>query len=322
MDKFLTTVLIFIVIAGVLIYALSRLPDISNFLKSQRGKFGFPSFSLGTSTAGYSFTVPPWNPRLSGGGGYYQSPLSYTSGQLYYSTAIPSYLIPAGFTRDQISPYFEQVKIGGVSSYYSFGYQTQLQLYSRLPAGESVNLTGWHVKSNRGDIVVPQAVNFYNWTGLVPDTDIIVPSGGVVSIYGNTSPIGKNLRLNKCTGYLQRSHNFNPAIPQNCPSSYNRQDIVHFSGFCQNYILSLGACQLPDTRIYNLLPPTNEGNDCRNFLNTITVKSCYDKYSTDRDFLSNAWLVWINQTSPVLDPYHDQLNLFDKNGLLVDQYTY
>ena len=167
---------------------------------------------------------------------------------------------------------------------------------------------------------MPQAVNFYSWTGLAPDSDIIISGNSAVNIYGGASPIARNIRLNKCTGYLQNTATFNPPLPRNCPDLYNRQDVLRLSGFCQSYILSLGACGLPDVKFYNALPATGEGNACRDFLNTLTIKSCYDNHSGDPDFLSNTWFAWANNNS--IDPLHGQLNLLDRDGFLVDQYTY
>ncbi|MDP3015028.1 MAG: hypothetical protein Q8N28_01275 [bacterium] len=141
----------------------------------------------------------------------------------------------------------------------------------------------------------------------------------MINIYSNKSPFNRNLRLNKCIGYLEENYDFNSALPQNCPS-IPRSEFAHLSGQCQSYILSLWGCKLPDVSFYNFLPGTDEGNACRQFLNTISHGSCYRKHRYDLDFLSNEWRVWIDYD--ILDKYHDRLRLLDKNGLLVDEYIY
>jgi hypothetical protein len=240
---------------------------------------------------------------------------------------IPDYLIPSGYSREQLSPYFQKIRISSAyaSSFYG-SYPSEIRLYSSLPvrqAGlskeEKVNITGWRIKSNRGEIIIPQAVNIYEPSGFAPQEDIIISGSSVINIYSGKSPINRNFRLNKCVGYLENTYNFNPALPQNCPS-IPRSEIAYLSGQCQSYILSLWGCKAPDVSFYNSLPGTDEGNACRAFLNTINHNSCFQKHRLDSDFLSNEWRIWINQN--ILDSQHDRVRLFDKQGLLVDEYIY
>ena len=60
---------------------------------------------------------------------------------------------------------------------------------------------------------------------------------------------------------------------------------------------------------------------CHDYLeNNFNYKSCFNAHVRDANFLSNQWWVWMG-SSP-LDQYHDTADLFDKNGLLVDEYSY
>ena len=54
--------------------------------------------------------------------------------------------------------------------------------------------------------------------------------------------------------------------------------------------------------------------------NNFTYKSCFEAHDGDANFLSNQ--VWVWTGSNVVDQYHDTVQLLDKNGLLVDLYTY
>jgi hypothetical protein len=237
---------------------------------------------------------------------------------------IPDYLIPAGFERKDLSLYFQKIQIA--SAYASFWNYTpdQIRISSYLNKGEAINITGWKIKGNRREVIIPRAINIYEPSGLMSEEDIILTANNYVNIYSSRSPINRNFRLNKCTGYLENTYNFYPSLPQNCPS-IPRSEISHLSGQCQSYILSLWGCKAPDVSFYNSLPGTDEGNLCRQFLNTINHGTCFQKHRFDSDFLSNEWRVWIGQRiipEDILDPQHDRLLLFDKQGLLVDEYTY
>ena len=157
---------------------------------------------------------------------------------------------------------------------------------------------------------------------LLPTADIILKSGHYVDLYSLTSPLNRNLRLNKCVGYLENIYDFKPLyLSQNCPyfpSSETRQ----LSGQCQSYLSSLSSCKTPDVSFYNNLPGTDEGNACRAFLQKIGYGSCFRSHREDADFLSNNWIVWLEPQTLNLNSQHDYLRLYDKDGNLVSEYNY
>ena len=235
------------------------------------------------------------------------------------TSQISDYSIPAGFTRGQLSSYFKKVSISSAYASSYSGSPSEIRLYSNLSGSEKIDITGWRIKTNHGEIIIPRAVNIYEPSGFAPEQDIVLSANNYVSIYSNTSPISRNLRLNKCTGYLEDIYDFNPQLPQDCPS-VSRSEASYLSGQCQTYIFSLWGCKLPEVSFYNSLPGTNEGNACRAFLDTINPSTCFQKHRSDIDFLSNEWRVWANQS--ILDLQHDQVQLFDSKGFLVDEYKY
>jgi len=206
----------------------------------------------------------------------------------------------------------------GVSGYSQQYFR--VVLYIRLQKGETINITGWKIKSNKGEIIIPQAIEIYDPGGYTPQSDIILKPNNYIEIYGSASAINRNFRLNKCLGYLQETYKFEPPFYTNCPY-FSSSEIRHLSGQCQSYIQSLGSCRTPDANSYNSWPGTNEGNACRAFLQNIGYGSCFRSHQGDADFLSNEWLVWLNQQQ-FLDFQHDYLRLYDKEGNLISEYNY
>lgn len=225
--------------------------------------------------------------------------------------------IPAGFTAAQLSPYFHEVRFGGVSAggFYNYGTIT-LNTYFKNPAATgTIDITGWQIKTRNSGEYIPQAINLYDPSGLVAPSDIRMRNGDMASLYSSSAPF--NLRLNKCVGYIAHVANFQPALPMNCPYT-DRSAISGFTGACQNYINTLGGCQQP-----NMSNPQIPRNDyaCQNYLNNnFTYTSCFQQHAGDADFLSNQ--VWVWTGGNVVDPSHDIVNLLDGNGKLVDQYSY
>lgn len=224
--------------------------------------------------------------------------------------------IPAGYTAAQLSPYFREVTFGGVSAgtYYSYGTIT-LNAYFNNGTTGAIDVTGWQIKTNVGDEYIPQAVNLYDPTGLAPAGDIDMKNGNAVFLYSSSAPF--NLRLNECTGYMAHVATFVPALPLTCPS-VGRSQLQELSGACQDFVNSIGQCQTP-----NMSSPRVPQGDyaCMNYLqDNFTYRSCFDQHSADANFLSNQIWVWTG-SSPV-GQYHDTVRLLDKNGLLVDMYSY
>jgi hypothetical protein len=227
--------------------------------------------------------------------------------------------IPAGFTTNQLSPYFHQVRFGGVSpsygSVYGGSYGTITLYANPVVQSSTINVTGWQIKTNGGGEYIPQAIAVYDPSGLTPASDIQLKAGDQLSLYSSSAP--ENLRLNECMGYFPGRIQFNPQLPDNCP--YTDQSVYqNFTGACQNYIQSLGNCGSP-----NLADPRIPQTDynCINYLeNNFTYLSCFNAHRTDPNFLSHQVWVWMGG-SP-LDQYHDRVLLLDRNGLLVDIYSY
>ncbi|NCO15570.1 hypothetical protein AUJ30_00545 [Candidatus Wolfebacteria bacterium CG1_02_39_135] len=298
MANFIKIIFFLIIVGGIGIYFLSQSPKI--FQGSPQEKVSAPSQTF-VSPAPTSYTSPSLSPAPQ---------------------AISDYLIPSGFSRGQLSPYFEKINISASYAYSHFN-PSEIKLSSNLSDNEKVNITGWQIKTNNGEIIIPQAINVYEPSGLFPQQDIVLSGNNYVNIYLSVNPINKNFRLNNCIGYLQNDYVFSPSLPQNCPTP-SRSEISYLSGQCQSYILSLWGCKVPDkdsdSFYVSIGGSSEEEVECRAFLDTIDQNGCFRKHRFDSDFLSNEWRLWIREH--ILDSQHDRVLLFDKQGLLVDEYTY
>ncbi len=316
------TILFGVVIIGVVVY-------LWNSGLVNKGTGGLEAFFPPPSATSSAFSSTPpgfGSGLLSGGIGnsapaapatpivppptYISSPAPTTT---FLNPGINPLEIPAGFTASQLSPYFKEITIG--SSYSGFsGTYGQITLSTNLSQNESVDVTGWELKSNHGSEYVPQAVEVYQPSGFAPAADIQLSEGQTLYLFSNAGPI--NLRLNECIGYMQRDLNTNPQLPLTCPY-INQSQISSFTGSCQNYIESLPACTVPDNNDPRV-PPTDYA--CQQFLNNLNYGGCFSQHYGDADFLSNQWWAWTGNN--IADPYHDNIQLYDHNGLLVDEYSY
>lgn len=232
----------------------------------------------------------------------------------------PAPVPPPGFTASQLSPFYQKVRIGGVNRGFGFNGISSIYL-SVSDLREAVNVTGWLIRSNKGTILtIPKAIADYKPVSSPVESDIILNPGDYLNIYDTVTSFGFNLRLNKCTGYLNNNFDFDPELPRACPF-VERSEIVSLSGKCQSFILSLGGCRQPTADELNSF--SNE-SACISYLNTVNYGNCYNRYRSDADFFSREWRISMgrNFNAANLDSQHDRILLFDKRGLLVDEYIY
>ncbi len=190
----------------------------------------------------------------------------------------------------------------------------------------SIQMSGWISRGGNskriagGGNFIPGGVELFHPSGNTPESDIFLKNADYVYLYSAPKLDKKNLRLNACVGYLNQDNAsgffaYTPSFPQDCPYP-DRAELRGFSGQCQDYILSLGSCRMPDG-----IPPISIYDyACRSYLDNINYKGCFNKHLADKDFLSHEWRVWIG--SEIVDSRHDDLRLFDNRGLLVDEYSY
>jgi hypothetical protein len=232
----------------------------------------------------------------------------------------PTIIPPAGFALSELSQYYGQVKISSVSRGGSGSYNYFI-LSTSYSLSKPIDITGWHLKSNTGYVLIPTAVPDYSPGGVALSADIILNKSQKVTFYSNGSPLVTNLRVNKCLGYLNNTYKFNPILQNNCPQMYSRPEISSFTGACQNLIISLQNCSSPKPDDLNKLSAYAD-IACKDFINKrFNYNGCYYSHHGDADFFKDEWIVWLGGLLN-FDPSHDQLNLFDSKGLLVDQNTY
>ncbi|MFH1161780.1 MAG: hypothetical protein V1696_00660 [Candidatus Jorgensenbacteria bacterium] len=226
---------------------------------------------------------------------------------------------PQGFTQADLSPFYGKVSLSSVAlpSYYSGGGQFAIRADSSLSG--PVDVGGWRLKGNRSEVRI-EAASPSMTVGPVNQSALTLRPGEELIAYGATSNYVaqiRNVRLNKCTGYLNETYKLSPRIPEQCPRP-DRSQYMTFSGGCQSYLYSLGACDTPTPAKMNEL---SYDSACRAFLDVLNYGSCERRYRSDADFLQSGWRAWLINSLP-FDVNHDRLLLFDREGLVVDEYVY
>lgn len=233
----------------------------------------------------------------------------------------PVIVPPVGFSLAQLSPYYDKVRLENVTRSYDYSYsQAQFILRADYSVENGINVTGWKIKGNKGaEVFIPQAIADYTVQGFLQNSDVSLKKGDYLVIYSGKSATNQNFRLNKCMGYLNNTYTFSPSLPNNCPS-FDRTALLNFSGRCQSFVYSIGTCREPSSNEKNQFTAPEDG-PCNTFLNTLNYGGCYSAHRYENDFFSNEWRAWVDQQFS-FDREHDRILLYDRQGLLVDEYAY
>ena len=223
--------------------------------------------------------------------------------------------VPAGFTLEEISPNYKKVRISSVSP-GSGTNPSRISLRTDFMGEETMNISQWTFQANRNSWRLGgRGVSVYSPYGSPTPEDIMLRKGDTVNIYSTESPIGVNVQVNKCFGYLERHIDFKPQFRAGCPA-LDRTPVASFTGACQDYIRSLSSCVEPLSN-----PPIpRDDSGCRDYLSKINYAGCFDAHHLDADFLKHEWRIWAKIN--FMDLRHDRILLLDAKGLLVDVYTY
>lgn len=318
-------------ILGLIIYFIFAAPNFALFFESgidratsgavaaanaSSSKSGFFNFGIYKRETGSiaSFGPAPRSP-------YYEKNYGALSGGTIISSggnASENIIPPEGFTREQLSPYYGQVVIAGVS--HSSIYAPYSRASIAAKSGDQINISGWRIQ-NKWDSLppIPQAIADFQPFGSSARSDIILTAGQTVNLYSGRSANGLDFRLNKCTGYLNNYYNFEPDLPNACPA-LDKSGSRLFSSACQDFARSIYGCRVPTANELNRFAGANDGA-CHAFLESINYGGCYQEHRADSGFFSNEWRIWLNRNFD-FDRRHDRLLLFDENNLLVDEYSY
>jgi hypothetical protein len=218
-----------------------------------------------------------------------------------------------------VSSYFEKITISSVRAKTS-SRDSSITLTTHLKKGEEINITGWQIVGKKGSFLIPQGIEKYHPIyNQEPNEDILIKYGDKIYLSGALNPLGRdrNFRPNKCIGYLENYYDFPISLSKDCPKPSD-EEISHLDLCCQEFIDDLRRCEAPD---YSDNIKVSGDAQCTSYLTkTFNYDACFQKYSRDSDFLDNQWHIYMGHD--LISESRDTLYLKDKQGLIVDKYTY
>ncbi len=289
-------------------------------LEKSGGSFGFGQM-FASSTNRFSLPRAP----LGIGNSYISLPGS-SHGAAGFSGSTGILLPPiVGGTRSA-SPYQGVVSmnhyISGAGSQDPSNEYVEITVAQNAPG--PVDITGWRLESDAtgAAAVIPKGTKV-PLSGIVNAAeDIVLSPGEHAFIISGQSPIGASFQENKCIGYFSDFQQFQPSLPQNCPTPSSELRSFYGATYirdaaCIDYVNTLHRCQVM------LTPPTTVSGTCQNFLVTyLNYNGCVDAHRNDADFMGDTWHVYLGRTNSMWRTRYEIVKLVDAQGKLVDAFSY
>ena len=219
----------------------------------------------------------------------------------------------------KLSPYFKKVRISQVKT---SSQPSLITLTTYLSKGEKINITNWTLEGEEGKVTIPKAVEkYYHYYNSPGPEDIFIKQGSRIYLSAGFNPLGrdKNFRVNKCMGYLTNSFSFPIPFSRNCPKP-TREEISNLDPCCQQFILSLSRCEIPD---YSENKNVSGDSECTSYIDqNFNNLGCFRNHSEDNDFLENVWHIYLNGKDITVTNNCDIIYLRDQNDLVVATYSY
>jgi len=191
--------------------------------------------------------------------------------------------------------------------------------------GSPVDITGWRLVSEKTGTgaTIGQGVVVAKKTD---DVDIILKSGDEAIVVTGRSPVSDSFLETSCTGYLQGDNDkFTPSLSSGrCPAPLD--DLSDYYGGttasaydkCEKYVNGISYCHVPENEDYS-----GASNSCVNFIRDyFTYDGCVNNHRTDANFQGTTWRVYLKQTRELWRSSNDTIDLLDRNGNRVAQYSY
>lgn len=238
--------------------------------------------------------------------------------------------------RGTISPYEDMVSFSGSTQPEAlFRHEEYVTLRASSNNRADINITGWRIES----LVTGNSATLGTVTNLVrsgqvnPQTTLLLPPGGEVTVITGRSPLGTSFRINQCIGYMSQFQNFIPELPTDCPDPeeeferYASVPTTHLRSdrdaydICLDFVDSLPRCEIYDDDLEEVEPDLH--NSCQAFIEEeLTYSACVRNHQFEIDFYTDEWRLYLNANWELWRDKREILRLLDERGRTVDVLTY
>ena len=219
------------------------------------------------------------------------------------------------------SQYYEKVYFAGLYSPSNRNIDEEyVTLRTSYGLENPIDITGWTIKSRSTGrtATIPKGTNLFLPNNGYYSTNIEVGKNQYIYINTGSSPISESFRVNICSGYHNQFYNFKPYIQETCPYPIDDADSIPYSFEnepCLDYIEDMNRCEVQTESLPGF------SSQCTEYINQkVNYPTCVSNHKNDEDFYKDEWRIFLKGSQPLWRISREKLDLFDKEGKIVDSY--
>jgi len=211
------------------------------------------------------------------------------------------------------STYFGKVEINYANSGESVRDE-HITMYN-IDDNTSISVTGFKIlNSNKDEFVIPRGHNLPGISPVAMDEIILRPNDRL-KILASQQEKQINFRENLCAGYFNQNSDFGGELGGSCPKPSVRNNLK-LPDHCIKVFEGARSCRTID--ISKIQIP-----ECLEFSEAhFNYQGCVNDFKNRKDFHGSQWLVWMQRSKKFLRSIHDEIILLDREGKVVDKYSY
>ncbi len=203
-----------------------------------------------------------------------------------------------------------------------------LVLYANPNNARPINISNWSLQSMVSDewIGLPQGVEVFAVGEVNELQDIYLRPGERAIIATRRSPVGLSFHVNRCSGFLEDTQDFQPPLRTRCivptellPATV--ENIRTYGDECVTFTHNLRSCTYvtADTRGVDTLSQA-----CRDRIQPrLTQNYCTSIHASDADFYApREWRIFLNQDAPLWREDYEVVRLLDEEHRTIDVINY
>ncbi|MEK7066139.1 MAG: peptidoglycan-binding protein [Patescibacteria group bacterium] len=187
----------------------------------------------------------------------------------------------------------------------------------RNNAGKNpVDITGFTITTSQNNqFLIPKAHTIPGINSVARDNIVLKPGESVKIIVGR-QVTQINFQENICTGYFDEKVDYGGNLSHNCPKPDYTSRISVLSDYCTEVFDKTPICKTVDVQ-------KTQQPACMQFsVDHFNYQGCLKDFKNKTGFLKGNWLVWMQRNATFFRQLHDIVILYDKEGKIVDQFTY
>jgi hypothetical protein len=204
-----------------------------------------------------------------------------------------------------------------------------LSLRAASTNSEAVRITGWSVESLISGVrfPIPTGTLHFKLGEEAKQSTIHLAPGEYTHIVTGSSPTGTSFHTNTCIGQLMNYDAFYPRLPEQCPATSTLlpstlANLKNMGEECLEYISTIAACEIPreENMPADLLPACKA-----HIVKNVSYNQCVDneyKKNAFKIYNGGGWYTYLDQPLELWRNKYDVIRLLDREGRVVDIYSY